>query len=165
MIEDLSRIETVILTSFGATIQNFEKDKECNDYFGYNFQIDGKEVKYRKARITPKKVGQFVTLWKRNSDGQTAPYELTDKPEFYLVAAAKDEQFGFFIFPKKVLADKQILSAETRSGKRGFRIYPDWDVPQNQQAEKAQKWQIEFFINLTGSNMGDLQKFGAIFGR
>ncbi|WP_367113644.1 MepB family protein [uncultured Sphingobacterium sp.] len=29
---------------------------------GYNFNVGTLKIKYRKAKITPKKIGQFVTL-------------------------------------------------------------------------------------------------------
>ncbi|MGV3509970.1 MAG: MepB family protein [Sphingobacteriaceae bacterium] len=163
MIEELSRIENSILKTIGLDITSFEKDKECEEYHGYNLQLGRENIKFRKAKVTPKKIGQFVTLWKRSSDGQTIPFDLKDNFEFYIFAAAESEQFGFFIFPKKILADKQILSAGNREGKRGFRIYPDWDCPQNKQAEKTKRWQTEYFIDLTENRSENIEKFRSIF--
>lgn len=163
MIEELNRIENAILKSIGLTITVLEKDKECEEYHGYSLQFGYKNIKFRKAKITPKKAGQFVTLWKRSSDGKTIPFDLKDNLDFYIVATAEDEQFGFFIFPKQILADKQILSAGNRGGKRGFRIYSYWDCLQNKQAEKTRSWQTEYFIDLTENRNENIEKFRSIF--
>ncbi|MEG2603136.1 MAG: MepB family protein, partial [Carnobacterium sp.] len=33
--------------------------------------------------------------------------------------------------------------------KRGFRVYPLWDQPDNPQAIQTQKWQLNYFLDLT----------------
>lgn len=130
-------------------ISNVQADLECEEYFGYNFQLNTTKVKFRKAKITPKKIGQFVTLWRRNADGITEPFHFKDDFEFYIIYVERAEQKGFFFFSKQVLAEKQILINGTKDGKRGFRVYPSWDIPENRQAEKTLAWQSEFFIDLT----------------
>ncbi len=48
-------------------------------------------------------------------------------------------------FPREILADHNILSVNGRGGKRGFRVYPKWDLPENKQAKQTQSWQISSF--------------------
>ncbi|HQE35321.1 MAG TPA: MepB family protein, partial [Flavobacterium alvei] len=61
---------------------------------------------------------------------------------------------------KKVLVEKGIITQNGKSGKRGIRVYPPWDIPQNKQAEKTQNWQINYFLNIKtdGSTDIDLAK-------
>jgi MepB protein len=40
--------------------------------------LNGLRVQYRVAKITPTKVGQFVTLWKRVGRGPIQPFDLSD---------------------------------------------------------------------------------------
>ncbi len=54
----------------------------------------------RNSKITPKKVGQFVTFWKRNEKGITQPYRENDRIDFYVITARTENNFGQFVFPK-----------------------------------------------------------------
>jgi len=126
-------------------------DLECEEYMGYTCQLGQYPSTFRKAKITPKKIGQFVTLWQRNAAGITEPYPLTAPFLFYLIAVQQKEHNGFFLFPKTILGDKHILTTPIKEGKRGFRVYPDWDIPTNKQAIQTQQWQSLYFINLTAN--------------
>mgnify|MGYP003574926877 CR=1 FL=1 len=160
MIDTLPHLEN-FFRQHQINISNVQADLECEEYFGYNFQLNKTNIKFRKAKITPKKIGQFVTLWRRNANGITEPFNFKDDFEFYIIYVERDEQKGFFFFSKQVLAEKQILINGTKDGKRGFRVYPSWDAPENKQAEKTQVWQSEFFINL--GNEADVKKVNSFF--
>ncbi len=162
MNEELKRFENSVSKVIGQKFTNITQDQECEEYFGFNFQIDKLNLKFRKAKITPKKVGQFVTLWKRNSEKQTEPFNENDNFDFYIIVTEQEEKFGFFIFSKKILSEKQILTTNPKEGKRGFRIYPDWTKTENKQAEKTQSWQTNYFIDLTNSEQKNIEKFKSI---
>lgn len=161
MIPELSHIENNILKDIGLAITNIEKDKEADEYLGCNFQIQHLHIKFRKAKITPKKIGQFVTLWKRDTNSKTIPYDASDPFDFYIIATSKDHKCGFFLFPKIVLIKNKILTS-TQGGKRGFRLYPNWDVPTNKLALATQKQQIPYFIDITQPTDIMLKKFKSI---
>ena len=65
MIEELSKIDTIIFGTLKLNMIELSIEKECLDYSGYNFKVKNFKMKFRKAKITPKKVGQFVTLWEK----------------------------------------------------------------------------------------------------
>jgi len=157
----ISKTLQPLFHKLNLNFSNIQSDVECEEYFGYNFQIENLNIKFRKAKITPKKIGQFVTLWRRNAEGITEPFQTEDDFDFYIILCEKQDNIGFFLFPKSVLAEKQILTNGLKEGKRGFRIYPNWDVPENKQAEKTKLWQREFFIDL--NDEADLKKLEAIF--
>ena len=96
------------------------------------------------AKITPTKTGQFVSIWKRNQKGITEPHNVDDEFEFYFIATRQAERFGVFIFNKTVLSENRILT--NQKGKRGIRIYPNWSVTENKQAQKTQNWQTKYFV-------------------
>ena len=162
MKEELKRFENTISTILGRKLTNITQDQECEEYSGFNFQINQLNLKFRKAKITPKKVGQFVTLWRRNSEKQTEPFNETDNFDFYIIVVEQEERFGFFLFPKNVLIERQILTSKQKEGKRGFRVYPNWTKTENKQAEKTQNWQTNYFINLTNNEQKNIEKFKAI---
>lgn len=144
-------------------VSELNTDAECEEYDGYNFRLENKKVKYRKAKITPKKIGQFVTLWKRNAAVQTEPFHVDDDFDFYLIAVEKGERFGVFVFPKKILGERNILSNSQKEGKRGFRIYAGWDKPESKQAEKTKSWQCKYFIELGDDELENREKFDLLF--
>lgn len=128
--------------------KNPKLNAESKEYGACSFELDGKKIQHRVSKITPTKTGQFVTIWKRNKDGITEPYHLSDEIDFIIITARSGEKFGQFIFPKWVLAHKEILTQNGKSGKRGIRVYPPWDIPKNKQAEKTQSWQINYFLTI-----------------
>ncbi len=129
-------------------ISDFITEPESKEYNACQFQIDGRLVISRTAKITPKKVGQFVTFWNRNTKGITQPFSEKDNFHLYVVNVKKENRMGQFVFPKSILIAKGIVSTEKKDGKRGFRVYPIWDTPTNKQAEKTQLWQLDYFFEI-----------------
>lgn len=128
-------------------ITDFIPEEESSEYFACDINFEGNKAKFRLAKITPKKIGQFVTLWKRENKGPIQPFDVSDDIEFVIVAVQKEANLGHFIFPKKVLIEKGIFTDE-KEGKRAIRVYPPWDIAENSQAKRTQKWQLEYFTKL-----------------
>lgn len=149
MTATLVSIEEKILNPAGLHIITSTKDAESEDYNGMDLACSGNVcIKFRQAKLTPKKAGNFVALWKRSASGETEPFQLSDPFDFYLIAAESDGRKGVFFFPKRALAENGVLTVEGREGKRGFRLYPAWVEAPNKQAAKTQQWQSVFFIEL-----------------
>ena len=129
-------------------LSHFETDPNSKVYAACQFQLNSLTVLYRKAKITPKKIGQFVSFWQRQAQGTTAPFSSQHPLSFYLVYVEKDSHKGLFVFPKAILIEKNILSTNQQTGKRGFRIYPSWDQPINTTAKNSQNWQLQYFYAL-----------------
>lgn len=121
---------------------------EASEYSGCSFLQDGKQVVYRTGKTTPRKMGQFVTFWKRNARGVTEPYSHQDNVQFFIIHCCSNTRIGHFILPKATLIQHGILTTTTKAGKRGFRVYPRWDTPTSKQALKTQQWQLDYFVEL-----------------
>lgn len=154
--QDLLMIKEFVYDKCGLSITNLLMEVESTEYGACTFQLNGRQVIHRSSKITPTKTGQFVTLWKRNAQGETAPFDISDKFDFAIITARRGTETGQFVFSKAVLLENGILSVKNKGGKRGFRIYPPWDVTTSKQAEKSQRWQLQLFIPLTGKNPPDL---------
>ena len=127
---------------------NFQIEKESSEYCACRFEINTKKVLFRSAKITPTKTGQFVTLWKRkNEKSDIIPFEISDEIDLIVINTRTKTNFGQFIFPKSVLAEQGIIT-DKKEGKRGFRVYPIWDLTESKQAKKTQKWQLDYFIKI-----------------
>lgn len=155
---ELELIDKLVFKTCGLELSNIETEIESQEYFAHNFQLGGKNVKFRTAKITPTKTGQFVTIWKRNDKGITEPFDIKDDFDFYIIATRNDTEFGLFIFPKAVLYKNRILSDETKAGKRGIRVYPTWNLTKNKQAQKTQLWQTKYFLDLSQDKQIDLKR-------
>lgn len=162
MTEIIQKFEDFVLKSMNLSISKLEKDLECDECVGYNFNVNEFSIKFRKAKITPKKVGQFVTLWKRNAAKHTESFNENDVFDYYIIATEEDSKLGFYIFPKSILIEKNILTSIKKEGKRGFRVYPNWVKPENKQAEKTQNWQQDYFVEIDNQQI-DLNKVKSLF--
>ena len=152
----LNFIKTEVYDPCKLVISNFTISKESKEYQACSFCLNGNSVICRTGKITPKKIGQFVTFWKRNDQGITVPFHKTDDFDFYVINVKNESKIGQFIFPKNALIKYGILSTNKKEGKRGFRLYPSWDTPNNKQAMKTQKWQLVYFIEM--NSVTDFEK-------
>lgn len=131
---------------------NFQRDTESQDYEACHFVLNDKLIVFRKAKITPTKIGQFVTIWKRPSvDAEIMPFDSSDELDFMIIHCEDMSldgvlRCGQFIFPKDVLVKHTVMSQNGLGGKRGFRVYPNWVTPIAKQAIKTQNWQSKYFI-------------------
>src|SRR5699024_7292144 len=136
---------------------------ESVEYGACTFKLKGKSILHRVSKITPKKTGQFVAIWKRNKEGITEPFDITDDFDFIIITARNKNNFGQFIFSKSLLADKRIITRNGKEGKRGIRVYPPWDVTTNKQAEKTQNWQTKYFLTIKNDDSTNLELIKKLF--
>lgn len=129
-------------------ITNYINESESKEYEACHFKLNAFHIICRNAKITPKKMGQFVTFWKRNATNQIEPFHASDNFDFYVVNVQADNQIGQFVFPKSILIKHGILSTDLKEGKRAFRVYPPWDLAKSKQAVKTQEWQLNYFYQM-----------------
>lgn len=124
-------------------------DSEQYKYSASRLKINDFFIEFRAANITPKKIGQFVTLWKRSDQGPIVPYDISDHFDFFIVSVHKENQLGYFVFPKFILHKQGFLSVDDNGGKRAMRVYPPWDKVYSKQAKETQIWQLKYFVAIT----------------
>jgi hypothetical protein len=150
---ELPSIKELVYDTCNFEFSNLIIESESVEYQACSFKLNSFEIIHRFSKITPTKIGQFVTIWKRNDKGITAPFDVSDNFDFIVITSKSGENFGQFVFPKSVLLEKGIISNNNTSGKRGIRVYPPWDVPTSKQAEKTQLWQIKYFYSITEKSL------------
>ncbi|PIF46111.1 hypothetical protein CLU96_3129 [Chryseobacterium sp. 52] len=159
----LKNVDERIFQPLGLELSNVQEDTEAKDYSGCSFKLNNLNIRFRTSKITPTKTGQFVTIWKRNEKGETAPFDSNDCFDFYLIGTSTNHHTGVFIFPEKILVEKGILSHGLKIGKRGIRVYPSWDITESKQAKATQKWQTEYFLDLSQNEETYVQKAKLLF--
>lgn len=160
---DLLAAQALAYGPCGLQYDQLQTEAESADYAACSLTLNGLRVRYRVAKITPNKVGQFVTLWKRVGRGPIQPFEMSDPVDVFVVSVRSGAHFGQFVFPKAVLAAQGVVaSGESKPGKRALRVYPPWDTTTSRQAERTQAWQLRYFLDLTEGRAVDLARVRAL---
>lgn len=160
---DLLMAKELAYAPSGLTYTNLVKEEESREYGASTFEMNGKRIKFRVGKITPTKIGQFVTLWKRIGDGAILPHDLADASVLFVVSVRNAEYFGQFVFPKTILFAKGVVSKEGKGGKLAMRIYPPWDLAENTQAKKTQAWQLMCFFEIPPDGWIDTGRVKKLF--
>lgn len=162
---DLKIVKELVYDKCGFGVTNLIQNFESSAYSACSFVLNEKVIQQRISKITPTKTGQFVTIWKRNKDGNTEPFDVSDNLDFVVITARSGHNFGQFIFPKEVLADEGIITQNGKEGKHGIRVYPPWDIATNKQAEKTQSWQTNYFLLIKNDNSTDIDLTKKLFAK
>jgi hypothetical protein len=139
-------------------------ETESAEYGAYTFELNGQAIIYRAAKTTPTKIGQFVTLWKRISKSPIQPFDSADSVDFIIISTRTPGHFGQFVFPKSVLCEQDIISVKEEGGKRAIRVYPPWDKTISKQAQKTQKWQLKYFLQIPEDKSIDTVRSKILYG-
>ncbi len=145
---DLLTVMTSVYDPGGFACSQPVPEPESAEYAAHRFTLDGLSVRFRVAKTTPTKVGQFVTVWQRSAEGPIRPFSADDGVDLVVISSRDSGHFGQFVFPREVLCERGIMSRDKSAGKRGFRVYPPWVTTTNRQAHSTQAWQVNYFLHL-----------------
>ncbi len=155
--------QNLVYTPSGLNCSLPSIESESAEYGACRFVLNSLSICFRVAKITPTKIGQFVTIWKRTGKSPIQPFDLSDPIDFFVVSVRKENLFGQFVFSKLVLCEKGIVSKNGQGGKRAIRVYPPWDKTISSQAQKTQKWQLEYFLEIPNDRPVDILRSKALY--
>jgi hypothetical protein len=145
---ELFLIKEILFDGYNLKMTQPTLEPESKDYGACRFKLNDLEILFRTSKITPTKTGQFVTLWKRKEKGPIQPFDSTDSIDLFIISTRNKTLSGQFIFPMSILIEKGIISHQGKEGKRAIRVYPPWDITTSKQAQKTQKWQLDYFLEV-----------------
>ncbi len=154
--DDLLAAKALVYDPCGFSCSRPVPEAESAAYAAHEFTVDGRSVRFRAAKTTPTKVGQFVTVWKRSPGGPIQPFDAADPVDLFVISTRDRRHLGQFVLPMETLRRRGIVSTDGVGGKRAFRVYPPWVTTTNRQAERAQLWQLEHFLPLHQDEPVDL---------
>ncbi|MFD9334420.1 MepB family protein [Streptomyces sp. NPDC060028] len=146
--EALAVAKALVYDPCGFTCSQPVPEPESLAYAAHAFTVDGRAVRFRSAKTTPTKAGQFVTVWKRSPGGPIQPFDVTDPVDLFVISTRDDRHTGQFVFPLEALRRQGVVSAGATEGKRAFRVYPPWVTTTSRQADRTQAWQLEHYLAL-----------------
>jgi hypothetical protein len=156
--KELFKLNNLVYEKCGYKLKQFLKESESAEYGACEFKLNQRSIKFRRAKITPTKMGQFVTFWKRFQKGPIQPFDILDEFDILIVTVEAKNNFGQFIFSKSELRKRDIISQNGQGGRRAMRVYPPWDLTVSPQAKKTQKWQLDFFHDVPVNGPVDLSR-------
>lgn len=162
--QDLIAAQKWVYHPHGLAYSEPTMELESADYGAYIFELSHRMIRFRVAKITPTKIGQFVTLWKRKGREPIQPFDDADPIDFFVISVRKNNYFGQFIFPKSILVEKNIVSINGKGGKRAIRVYPPWDKTTSKQAQQTQKWQLDYFLAIPENQPIDSSRIQTLYG-
>lgn len=133
-------------------ITNLKEEQQNAEYAGCLFYLNYKSIRFRISKITPNKIGQFVSFWEKDDNMQNQAFSYDAAPDLLVITCIDDNKLGQFIFPKEIILKEKILKTQSQKGKMAMRIYPLWDTPVSNQAKKSQMWQLQYFVDLSDPN-------------
>ncbi|MGX1886616.1 MepB family protein [Streptomyces sp. NPDC055287] len=160
---DLLAAKELVYDPCGFTYSQPVPETESAEYGACEFTLDGSSVRFRVAKTTPTKVGQFVTVWKRSASGPIQPFDAADPVDLFVISTREGQRSGQFVFPRDVLRERDIVSRNGSGGKRAFRVYPPWVTTTNRQARHTQTWQLSHFLPLPGNKLIDTAQARALY--
>ncbi|GGD96256.1 MepB family protein [Paenibacillus nasutitermitis] len=142
------------------SIQAIQEETQNADYGAGVFLLNSRSVRFRVAKITPAKTGQFVAFWEKGPDNKNQAFSYENAADLWVIHtfAADSHAFGQFVFPKEVLMQHNILKTGSVKGKMAIRVYPAWDTPTSKQAIATQKWQLPYFAAVDHNNSRQIQE-------
>lgn len=161
MQQSVKLIKEVVAAIGNHEMDDLIQEEQNSEYEGVRFNLLNQTYRSRLAKSTPKKQGYFVVFWDKDDKDKNQPFSYLSSPDRVIVTVMDNEKVGQFIFPKTVLHKQGILSSEISKGKMAIRVYPSWISNLNPSAAKTQKWQVEYFVDL--SHKMDLDKLTYLY--
>ncbi|WP_435210558.1 MepB family protein [Streptomyces sp. bgisy034] len=160
---DLLAAKTSVYDPMGFACSQPVPEPESAEHAAHAFTLDGLSVRFRVARTTPTKAGQFVTVWQRSEQGPIRPFDAEDGVDLVVVSSRGSGHFGQFVFPREELCRRGVMSRNGSGGKRGFRVYPPWVTTTSRQAGNSQAWQVRHFLSLGEGEPVDAARARALY--
>jgi len=118
----LKLIDNVIYKANGLILSDVNEEKQNAEYDGYTFRLSNKNsskhIRFRVAKITPNKLGQFVSFWEKDSNHVNQPFTIDNTPDLLVISTfSETDKSGQFVFPKDILIKKILLNRQKQKVK------------------------------------------------
>lgn len=114
----LAYVNELLYEPNNLTIKNIQEETQNSDYGAGIFQLNSKSIRFRVAKITPTKIGQFVSFWEKDEANKNQAFTYDNATDLLVINTFNDNgDFGQFVFPKEILLQQNILRTSSTKGK------------------------------------------------
>lgn len=114
----LAYVNELLYEPNNLTIKNIQEETQNSDYGAGIFQLNSKSIRFRVAKITPTKIGQFVSFWEKDEANKNQAFTYDNSTDLLVINTFNDNgDFGQFVFPKEILLQQNILRTSSTKGK------------------------------------------------
>ena len=90
-----------IIKSYYNGIEKLVWENHNNEYLACTVKLKEHTHRVRLAKITQKKIGQFVSVWEKNTNNINQRFSNCESLEYLSIFVLFDNKKGVFVFPKK----------------------------------------------------------------
>lgn len=161
----LAYINETLYAPAGLIADSIREEPQNAEYGAGTFQLGALSVRFRVAKITPTKTGQFVAMWEKNTDSKNQAFSYADAPDLLVINTFHpvSGELGQFVFPKDLLKMHGVLATDNAPGKMAIRVYPAWNTVTNKQAVATQTWQLPYFGIVDPMNNHHMQELTRLY--
>jgi hypothetical protein len=102
----LSYVDKLLYAPNNLTITAIQEEAQNCEYSAGIFQLNSKSIRFRVAKITPTKIGQFVAFWEKDQDNKNQAFSYEKATDLKQPLQKKKWQLGFILDGKFLLANK-----------------------------------------------------------
>ena len=99
-----------IIQKYYGNIKEIIWEDQNKNYLGCIVKLDEQIHRVRVAKITPKKIGQFVAIWQKDEHNVNQAFSFDDSPEYLSIFVFDGDKKGVFIFPKETMKNKGVYT-------------------------------------------------------
>ncbi len=74
--DTIRNLNNIVYQPNNLIITNLKKKKSNAEYAGCFIHLNHKSIRFRKSKVTPNKIGQFVSFWEKDDNMQNQAFFL-----------------------------------------------------------------------------------------
>lgn len=94
-------------------ITNLKEEKQNAEYAGCLFHLNNKTIRFRKSKVTPNKIGQFVSFWEKDENMRNRAFSYEAAPDLLVITCIADNKLGNLFFLKRFFLKKNIENTKS----------------------------------------------------
>ena len=81
----LTYVNEILYKPNHLIIKNIQEENQNSDYGAGVFQLNSKSVRFRVAKITPNKIGQFVAFWEKDEANKNQAFSYDNATDLLVI--------------------------------------------------------------------------------